>query len=111
LRRLYRNPHIKELCTQIGKTYFFEFLGVTFDIISLRPTFAFVLRIDDPKFLYENEIRKNQENIDLRFVSLRDFEEMVIENADVSPLMAESAGVYSLLKRNHLFKEAVMNAK
>ena len=63
------------------------------------------LRIDDPKFLYENEIKKNQENIDVRFVSLNDFEEAVVECESSSPLMAESAGVYRLLKMNHLFNE------
>lgn len=105
LKRLYRNPHVQEIRRQIGKTCFFEFLGVTVDVISLRPTFAFVLRIDDPKFLYENEIKKNQENIDVRFISLNDFEESVVESECSSPLMAESAGVYRLLKMNHLFQE------
>lgn len=107
LRRLYRNDHIRELRKQIGKQYFFEFLGVSFDIISLRPTFSFVLRIDDPAFLYNNDIRRNQENEDLRFVSLRDFEKTVVESEEKSPLMAESAGVYRLLKENRLFEEAV----
>lgn len=107
LRRLYRNIHIKELRRGMGKTYFFEFLGVSFDVISLRPTFSFVLRIDDPDFLYENEIRKNQENVDIRFISLRDFEDAVMQSQDSSPLMAESAGVYRLLKSNHLFQEAM----
>ncbi len=107
LKRLYRNPHIRELRNAIGEKCHFEFVGATFDVISLRPTFTFVLRIDDPKFLYENEIRKNKENSDVRFLSLRDFEEYVKENAQTSPLMAESAGVYRLLKSNHLFREAL----
>lgn len=107
LKRLYRNNHIKDIRKCIGKTYFFEFLGITVDLTSLRPTFSFVLRIDDPNFLYENQIKKNNENVDLRFISLSSFEEMVKENKKTSPLLPESAGVYSLLKKNHLFQEII----
>ena len=105
LRRLYRNEHIKALRKGMGSTYFFEFLGVTFDLTSLRPTFAFLLRIDDPDFLYDNQIRKNSENSDLRFVSLSRFEDAVRESRRTSPLMPESAGVYGLLKQSPLFRE------
>lgn len=107
LKRLYRNEHIKEMMDFIGKMYFFEFLGTTIDLTSLRPTFSFVLRIDDQNFLYGNQIKKNNENIDLRFVSLSSFEELVEENKKTSPLLPESVGVYSLLKKNHLFQEAL----
>ena len=107
VRRLYRNEHIKALRGQIGKTYAFEFLGIIIDLISLRPTFAFVLKIDDPGFLYENQIRKNQENTDLRFLSLSELEKTIQAGEELSPLMPESAGVYTLLKENHLYKEAI----
>lgn len=106
LKRLYRNEHIKALRKGIGKTYFFEFLGVEMDLISLRPTFSFVLRIDDPDFLYSNDIKKNEENVDIRFISLSVFEEIALNCSEHDPLMPESAGVYELLKNNHLFKEA-----
>lgn len=106
LRRLLRNDHIRQLREQMGISYFFEFLGVTFDLTSLRPMFCFALKIDDPRFLYGNDIRKNQENTELRFASLGQLEATIQENADTVPLMTESAGLYALLKRNHLFAEA-----
>lgn len=107
LRRLFRNPHVRKLVNGIHEgNVSFEFSGVTFDVISLRPTFSFVLKIDDPGFLYESDIHKNQENKDIRFVSLGDFEQMVLDSQNSSPLIPESAGVYSLLKKSHLFKEA-----
>ncbi len=96
LKRLYRNEHIKALRKGIGKTYFFEFLGVEMDLISLRPTFSFVLRIDDPDFLYSNEIKKNEENEDIRFISLSVFEEIALNCSEHDP---------ELLKNNHLFNE------
>ena len=110
LRRLNRNNHVKAIRQNIGRTYFFEFLGVTFDLTSLRPTFTFILRIDDAEFMYENQIRRNKENIDLRFVSLSEFERVVKEGemaSPATPLLPESAGIYRLLKKNHLFQEAL----
>ena len=119
LKRLYKNDHIKELRSKINKLYFFEFLGVSFDMISLRPMFSFLLRIDDPSFLEDNNFKRNHENRDLRFISIKDLEQYVIERqegmlaasdrktADRAPFMAESAGVYHLMKGNHLFMEAM----
>ena len=107
LKRLYRNEHIKMLRKGIGNTYHFEFLGVVMDVIAMRPTFSFVLRIDNPDFLYNNEICKNEENIDIRFVSLSKFDNMITSCAEQSPMMPESAGVYELLKKNHLYTEVV----
>ena len=107
MKRLYRNNYIKDIRKYIGKTYFLEFIGITIDLTSLRPTFSFILRIDDPNFLYENQIRKNDENIDLEFIALSNFEEVVKSNEKTSPLLPESAGVYSLLKKNHLFQEII----
>lgn len=105
LRRLYRNEHIKALRKGIGQTYFFEFLGVTLDLTCLRPTFAFLLRIDDPEFMYSNQIKTNSENQDIDFVTLSEFEDKVKLYDSASPLMPESAGVYDLLKKNRLFRE------
>ena len=106
-RRLYRNSHIKELRKKINDLFFFEFLGVSFDVISLRPTFSFILKIDDPNFLYDNEILANDENVHIEFVSLCSFEKKVKEKYDSNPIMCESAGVYALLKKNHLYVDAM----
>ena len=110
MKRLYRNQHVKDLKEGINKGKFLlEFLGVVIDLLSLRPTLSFVLRIDDPEFLFSNEIKKNDENVDIRFVSLCNLEDVVKESFEKnqSPLMAESAGVYSLLKKNHLYIDAI----
>ena len=111
IKRLYRNDKIKEFRDKIGKTFFFEFLGVSYDMISLRPVFAFVLKIDDERYLYDNNIKSNSENTSISFISLCDFDEVVKEYAKTSPLMAQSAGVYTLLKRNHLYDDAINNKK
>lgn len=108
LNRLYRSRHVRDLRRSMGKSYHLEFLGVDMELISMRPMFAFVLRIDDPDFLYDNDIRKNRESVDIRFVPLKDFEDYVREREKTSPVMAESAAVYSLLKRNHLYQEAIL---
>lgn len=108
LRRLYRNEHIKALRNGIGKTYFFDFLGVIMDLASLRPMFAFVLRIDDPAFMYENEIRKNKENSYLDFVPFSRLESAARGDDELPPLMPESAGVYALLKKHPTFREVIL---
>lgn len=107
LNRLFRNKHIRKLVEQINEGKIsFEFLGVTIDLTTLQPLFSFALKIDDPHFLEENDIRKNSENTDLRFVSLNDFESIILERENTAPLMPESAGLYSLLMQNHLYDEA-----
>ncbi len=107
LRRLYRNKHIKALREKMNELYFFEFLGVSYDIISLRPTFSFVLKIDDPDFMYDNQIKANEENTGIDFISLNELDNVVIENNNRYPMMCESAGVYALLKKNHLYVDAM----
>ena len=111
LRRLLRNEHIIDLTAEIGRTYFLEFLGVTLDLTSLRPTFSFVLRIDDPDFLYNNNIGPNEENTKFSFFNLKEFDEKIIEREkEKAPLMPESAGLYVMLKENHLYKEALVKS-
>ena len=78
---------------------------MTLDLTCLRPTFAFLLRIDDPEFMYSNQIKTNSENQDIDFVTLSEFEDKVKLYDSASPLMPESAGVYDLLKKNRLFRE------
>lgn len=104
LNRLYRNSNIKSLRKGVrAGTYKFEFLGVIFDLTTLRQTLAFVLRIDDEDFYYSNEIRKNEENRYVKMVSLRSLDKLVTK--DRLPVMVESAAAYSLLKENHLYRE------
>ena len=63
LNRLFRNNKVRALRNGVKSgSYKFEFLGVDFDLITLRQTLAFVLRIDDENFFYDNEIKKNNEN-------------------------------------------------
>ena len=109
LKRILRDSHIKELREKLDKTFFFEFLGVSYDVLTLRPSFTFVLRIDDPDFLYNNDVRFNYENIWIKNISLSELEVFIKERRDTNPLMHESAGVYNLLKRNHLYIEAIEN--
>jgi hypothetical protein len=112
LRRLKKNDYVKALRKNIGKSYFFEFLGVALDVVSLRPTFSFILRIDDTAFMNDYQIRKNQENINIRFEPIADFDAFVRrkETDDpASPIMPESAGIYHMLKNNHLYREALQH--
>ena len=108
LNRLYRNPKIKELRNGIKNgTHKFAFLGVDFDLTSLRQTLAFVLRIDDEDFFYDNEIKKNDESKYIRFQPLRTLENY-IESTNV-PVMPETAATYDLLKKHPLYCEIVDN--
>ncbi len=108
LNRLYRNQKIKNLCSGIeNSTYKFEFLGVDFDLTSLRQTLAFVLRIDDKNFFYENEIRRNSESKYIRFQPLKSLETFIkSDNISVTP---ETAATYALLKRHRLYSEIADN--
>lgn len=104
--RIFRNEHIRQLEKGIDAGNMkFEFLGVTFDLISLRPTFAFVLRIDDENYLDSNYFQRNSENKSLNFVPLSELESMESKK-NKRVWIPESAGVYSMLKKNHLFIEA-----
>lgn len=108
LNRLYRNSKIQYLRDGVESGILnFEFLGVNFDLISLRQTLAFVLRIDDKKFFYNNEIKKNSESKSLKFQVLSGIEEN-IRNSKL-PVMAETAATYSLLMHNHLYCEIAKN--
>ncbi len=108
LNRLYRNSHIQELRQGVKNgTYQFEFLGIDFDLTTLRQTLAFGLRIDDEYFFNNNAIMKNSENNYIRFESLRKIEDNV-KKAKL-PVMSESAATWALLQESKLFKEIVAN--
>ena len=107
LNRLRRHPKIHELGKGIKEgTYQFEFLGVDFDLTSLRQTLAFVLRIDDENFCMNN-IKKNSENKSIQFQPLRDLEQDIQDN-HIS-VMPETAATYALLKDHRLYREIVEN--
>lgn len=103
LKRINRYQEIKLLKRGVKSgTFRFEFLGVAYDLITLRPTFSFVLRIDDVDF-YDNIhlFTKNDE-------SNKEWSEpikTISAIADEYPLLPESASTYKLLLKNHLFTE------
>lgn len=108
LNRLFRNEKVKILRDGVRNgTYKFEFLGVDFDLITLRQTLAFVLRIDDPNFFYDNDIRKNDENAFVKFEPLRTLETHIAQ--ENLPVMVETAATYTLLINHRLFQEVVEN--
>jgi len=84
-----------------------EFFGVDFDLTTLKQTLAFVLRIDERDYLANNDTRKNDENMCVKFMSLRNLEDYII--TERVPLMVESAATYALLKEHRLFKEIIDN--
>lgn len=104
LNRLYRNKKIRDLEKGIRSgTYHFAFLGVSFDLVTLRQSLTFVLRIDDEEFFYENEIKKNNEHVSIKFQALKTLDEY-IQSSDI-PVLPETAATYALLKENALFRE------
>ena len=108
LNRLYRNGRIRNLRAGVKNgTYKFEFLGVDFDLITLRQTLAFVLRIDDENFFYDSRIKKNSENVFIRFEPLRTLESRITDES--LPVMTETAATYNLLKNHRIYKEIVDN--
>lgn len=108
LNRLYRNPKTRDLRKGVTVgSYKFEFLGVDFDLITLRQTLAFVLKIDDENFFYDNEIRRNEENQFVKFTSLKNLEALIQD--ENLPVLNETAATYALLKKNHLYEELLKN--
>lgn len=108
LNRLYRNPKIKDLRNGVKSgLYKFEFLGVDFDLVTLRQTLAFVLRIDDENFFYDNEIKKNEENKFVKFTSLKRLDDQI--RNENPPVLAETAATYALLTNHRLYKEMADN--
>ena len=62
LNRLYRNQIVSDIKDGIDcGSCKFQFLGVAFDLITLRQTLSFVLQIDDRSFLRQHPIKKNDE--------------------------------------------------
>lgn len=108
LNRLFRNEKIRALQNGVKSGLFkFEFLGVDFDLVTLRQTLAFVLRIDDENFFYDNEIKKNEENRFVKFTSLRSLEAMI--ESENLPVLSETAATFSLLKNHRLYYEIMPN--
>lgn len=104
LNRLYRNEKIRALRKGIRDgLYHFAFLGVSFDIVTLRQSLTFVLRIDDEDFFYDNEIKKNSEHVSVKFHSLKTLDEY-IRSSEI-PVLPETAATYALLMKSPIFRE------
>lgn len=103
LKRINRFPEIKRLKKGIQSgSFHFEFLGIAYDLITLRPTFSFVLRIDDPDFYDNIQLFTKNDESDKEWSEPL---ETISEIAGKYPLLPESAATYKLLLQNHLFTE------
>lgn len=94
--QLKNNDHIKALkkLEKEGKADLI-FLGVCFDLIVLRQTISFALVVQNYSLL--QNVRHNDENAILDFVSLEELEQIVQYEDAVMP---ELAGTYELLNTN-----------
>ena len=94
--QLKNNDHIKALkkLEKEGKADLI-FLGVCFDLIVLRQTISFALVVRNDSLL--QNVRHNDENAILDFVSLEELEQIVQYEDAVMP---ELAGTYELLNTN-----------
>lgn len=79
----------------------FEFLGVTTDLISLRPELSFMLIIDDPRFT-EEMLTKNKEAAKIERLSLEDVDDLFTHSSKV---VLGSLGLFYLLKKNKRYQE------
>ena len=104
LNRLNKDALIRAIEKGIEKkTYVMEFLGVVFDLTTLRQMISFALRIDDPEYYYDNAIKKNHENTEIKFETLSNLETMLKKS--VHPMMEVSAGTISLLLGSDVYKQ------
>ena len=94
MAKLKENERIKAL-VEACKNHEIEvaFLGTCFNLVTLRQTFSFAMVIKEGGFF--KNVRHNDENAVLEFVSIKDFKEL-IKSEDA--LMVELAGTYRLLQ-------------
>lgn len=78
---------------------YFDSLGVTIDLVTLRPTISFILRVDAPDFGYD-KYKSNNDSINVRKVQMEDLDRFMSANR----LTNESAGMYALLKKHKYYQ-------
>jgi len=104
--RLFKCPEVRSLIGLIRERKAqFVFLGVVFDLLTLRQTLCFALRVDDPEYYYQN-FHKNSESDTLNFDPLKDFEKKFSGNLKIVP---EAIGTWHLLKETPLYQEVAKN--
>lgn len=109
LNRLYNNPKVREIDAGVRNgTIQFVFLGVGFDLTTLRQTLDFALRIDSKSFFSDNALKKNTEHKVITLSSLQDLEDIV--KSTNAAIMPETAGTYALLKNAKIFTDIIDNS-
>ncbi len=98
------NPILFELTQRYARgDGFFEMLGVTIDLVTLRPTISFISRIDDAGFSYTKDLNSSNEKLNVETMKVRKLKEFMRD----SLVTNESAGMYNLLQNNRVFKSMV----
>lgn len=102
--KLIINPNENMIISKIDdlrkqREAYFDSLGVTIDLVTLRPTISFILRIDAHDFVYD-EYKSNNNNVNIRKIQMNDLDKFMLANR----LTNESAGMYALLKKHKYYK-------
>ncbi|MEG1299683.1 MAG: hypothetical protein RSC93_03185 [Erysipelotrichaceae bacterium] len=102
--KLVYNPRENEIVNYLmnridNKKAYFEMLGLTMDLVTLRPTLSFILRIDDENFPYTELVNKEGEE-KIEIIKIKDLPKSFFELSVTN----ESAGMYDLLTKNKIFK-------
>lgn len=92
LRRINKN--------MVNKKAYFDILGVTVDLVTLRPTISFILRVDEEEFPYRTGLESNNPEMKLELMGVDDIEDFLLDNIVTN----ESIGMYYLLNKNKAFR-------
>lgn len=95
------HPKVGSLIEMIEKKEaFFEFLGSTVDLVTLRHELSFILRIDNINFS-KSDFKPNHESKNIQLYPITELSKRL----NKEKLNQGSAGLLYLASKNHLFKE------
>lgn len=83
-----------------NKKAFYDMLGMTIDLVTLRPTVSFILRVDEEDYNFRKGLSSNNEEMKIEVVALDDIKKYVLEKN----ITNESAGMYYLLNKNRYYR-------
>jgi hypothetical protein len=99
------HPKVTSLIEMIhNREAFFEFLGSTVDLVTLRHELSFILRVDYVAFS-KHQFKPNHESRNVQLYPINEVDKKL--SADKKLLNQGSAGLLYLVKQNHLYKQII----
>jgi len=83
----------------VNKEAVFDMLGVTIDLVTLRPTLSFILRIDEHDYPYRSGISSNNLEMKVETMKVDELEKFLMDTRVTN----ESMGMYYLLNQHDAY--------